>query len=109
MAPAIRKVVLTDRGLQSLKPAPAGKRYAVWDAATPNLCVRVTDRGIKSFVVVASMMGKQGFLFTLDGTRPITDEARDRFLSFPAKRSHRRLAAMDRLTCASSGMSRKTE
>jgi integrase len=52
MAIAARKVVLTDRGLKALKPAPSGKRYIVWDAMQPHLGVRVTDKGAKSFVVV---------------------------------------------------------
>lgn len=59
-SPIPRKVLLTDKGIQALKAAEPGKRVNVWDAATPHLCVRVTDRGAKSFVVVAPMMGKQG-------------------------------------------------
>lgn len=58
--PAPRKVLLTDKGIQALKPADPGKRVNVWDAATPHLCVRVTERGAKSFVVVAPMMGSRG-------------------------------------------------
>lgn len=58
--PVTQKVLLTDKGIQALGPAEPGKRLNVWDAATPHLCVRVTDRGAKSFVVVAPMMGKHG-------------------------------------------------
>src|SRR5262249_29087118 len=57
MAAAARKTVLTDRGLKALKPAPAGKRYIVWDAMQPHLGVRVTDRGVKSFIVVKRRAG----------------------------------------------------
>jgi hypothetical protein len=39
------KVVLTDRALKALKPAPVGKRYIVWDALQPHLGVRVTETG----------------------------------------------------------------
>ena len=57
MAVATRKVVLTDRGLKALKPAPSGKRYIVWDAMQPHLGVRVTDKGVKSFIVVKRKAG----------------------------------------------------
>ncbi len=30
-----RKVLLTDKGIQALRPAEPGKRINVWDAATP--------------------------------------------------------------------------
>jgi hypothetical protein len=63
MPSAKRKVVLTDKALLALKPAPTGKRYAIWDAAASNLCIKVTDRGVKSFVVIAPMMGKKGKRF----------------------------------------------
>jgi integrase len=56
---AARKVVLTDRALKALRPAPAGKRYWVWDAATSNLGVRVTDKGHRSFIVVRRRPGDQ--------------------------------------------------
>ncbi len=49
---AAAKKVLTDLALQALKPADEGRRYIVWDAMTPHLGVRVTDKGIKSFIVV---------------------------------------------------------
>jgi integrase len=52
------KQVVTDRFLKALKPAPAGKRVVVWDGAQPNLCVRVTDKGSVSFVVVRRLPGK---------------------------------------------------
>lgn len=59
MAAAAQKRVLTDRGLQALKPAQAGKRYIVWDAAQPHLGVRVTDKGARSFIVVRRRPGQR--------------------------------------------------
>jgi integrase len=51
------KKPLTDRAINSLKPAPAGKRQIVWDALVPGLGVRVTDQGAKSFVLVLRYPG----------------------------------------------------
>jgi integrase len=42
---------LTDRFIQSCKPAPAGKRIDFADAVVPGLALRVTDRGHKTFVL----------------------------------------------------------
>jgi len=44
---------LTDRFIASRKPAPAGQRQDYADAIVPGLALRVTDRGHKSFVLVA--------------------------------------------------------
>ena len=44
-----KRVVLTERVIRSLKPAPKGKRYSRWDAIVPGLDVQVTDTGHKSF------------------------------------------------------------
>src|SRR5258708_5433011 len=54
---ASKKIVLTDRFLKSLKPAPAGKRLMVWDAVQPHMGVRVTDRGQCTFVLVKRRAG----------------------------------------------------
>jgi len=35
---------LSDRTLKALKPAPAGKRYELFDAIVPNMGIRVTDK-----------------------------------------------------------------
>src|SRR3954468_11830536 len=80
---AMAKAVLTDRGLKALKPAPAGKRYDLMDAVVPGLGVRVTDKGQRTFVLVARYpgaanptrraIGEYGML-TLDGAR---DKARE--------------------------------
>jgi integrase len=48
---------LNDRIIKSLKPAKAGQRHEVWDALVPGLGIRVTDRGTKSFVLVARYSG----------------------------------------------------
>jgi integrase len=51
------KKPLTDRAIKSLPPAPTGKRRIVWDAFIPGLGARVTDRGVKSFVLVTRYPG----------------------------------------------------
>lgn len=48
---------LTDKRIQAMKPAPAGKRYDVMDAIVPGLGVRVTDKGRKTFVLLARFPG----------------------------------------------------
>jgi integrase len=53
-----RKVLITDRALRGLKPAPAGKRTVIWDSAVPGLCVRVTDKGAASFSVLRRVKGQ---------------------------------------------------
>jgi len=50
----------TDRALMSLRPA-SGKRYEVWDLATPGLGVRVNSRGRKVFVLSARYPGRTHF------------------------------------------------
>ena len=52
------KKLLTDRTLKALKPAPAGKRTTLWDAALAGFGVRVTDRGAISFHVMRRLPGK---------------------------------------------------
>ena len=48
---------LSDRTLKSLKPAPTGKRYDVMDADVRGFGVRVTDKGQRSFILVARYPG----------------------------------------------------
>jgi integrase len=48
----LSKKPLTDRAIAALKPARPGKRRIEWDALVPGLGVRVTDRGVRSFVLV---------------------------------------------------------
>jgi integrase len=49
--------VLNDRIIKGLKPAKLGQRYDVMDAVLPGLGVRVTDKGTRSFVLVARFPG----------------------------------------------------
>jgi integrase len=51
------KKPLTDRSISHLPFAGLGKRRIVWDALVPGLGVRVTDRGVKSFVLVVRYPG----------------------------------------------------
>ena len=43
-------VNLTDRTVSATKAKP-GERVELWDAMTPGLCLRVTDKGVKSWVL----------------------------------------------------------
>jgi integrase len=51
------KVALTDRKVQSLKAAPEGKRYQVMDSIVPGFGVRVTDKGVKTYIFQARFPG----------------------------------------------------
>jgi integrase len=53
MAESRGEVKLTPTKLQALKPAPKGTRYELKDKLTPNLLIRVTAAGTKSFVLKA--------------------------------------------------------
>lgn len=54
------RVPLTDRAVQAAKAEP-GQRLELWDGMTPGLCLRVTDKGVKSWVLRYR---------TLDGRQP---------------------------------------
>ena len=49
---------LTDRYVKSLKPEP-GKRVEVYDVVVPAMAVRVTENGIKSYVLVKRYGGSK--------------------------------------------------
>jgi integrase len=51
------RTALTDRKIQSLKAAETGKRYQVMDALVPGFGVRVTDRGVKTYIFQARFPG----------------------------------------------------
>src|SRR6516165_10115816 len=51
------KKPLTDRAIRALQPSPEGKRRIVWDAIVPGLGLRVTERGVKTFVLVTRYPG----------------------------------------------------
>lgn len=53
------KVNLTDRKLKSLKPAKLGERYEVADTDVSGLRVRVTDKGKKTFCLLARYPGSK--------------------------------------------------
>jgi integrase len=53
----VAKRTLNDRILKSLKPAEAGRRYDVLDAIVPGLAIRVGDKGMKTFVLIARFGG----------------------------------------------------
>ena len=61
------KVVLIDRAIKALKPAPVGKRAMHWDAALSNFAVRVTDKGRKTFLVVRRLAGSGKLIFHRPG------------------------------------------
>ena len=48
---------LTDRKLQALKPAKPGKRYDVMDTDVRGFGVRVTDKGQRTFILIARYRG----------------------------------------------------
>jgi integrase len=52
-----RRTFKNDRGLRTLKPAKPGQRYEVYDAMMPGLVVRVTERGTRTFALVARFPG----------------------------------------------------
>ena len=72
---------LTDRFIKSQRPAPVGQRREYRDAIVPGLALRVTDRGHKSFVLVARypFNPKNPTRRALGNARSITlDEAREK-------------------------------
>jgi integrase len=64
------KIALTDRSLKALKPAPAGRRLTVWDGIQPNLAVRVTEKGRRTFVLVRRRAGETTPTWVSLGTFP---------------------------------------
>jgi integrase len=55
----LAKKPLTDRAIAAVKPAPPGKRRFLWDAIVPGLALRVTDRGVRTFVLVTRYPGSR--------------------------------------------------
>ena len=51
------KKPLTDRAIRHLQPAAKGKRRIAWDAIVPGLGIRVTENGVKTFVLVTRYPG----------------------------------------------------
>ena len=50
---------LSDRTLRALRPAAAGSRYEVMDEEARGLGVRVNDRGLKTFILIARYPGSK--------------------------------------------------
>jgi integrase len=48
---------LTDRKVQSLKAAPEGKRSQIMDALVPGFGIRITDKGVKTYIFQARFPG----------------------------------------------------
>jgi hypothetical protein len=44
------RITLRDAKIKSLKPAAKGERYQVMDALVPGFGVRVTDKGVKTYM-----------------------------------------------------------
>jgi integrase len=68
MPAAGRKIALTDRSLQALKPA--GKRSIVWDALLPGHAVRISGKGKRSFYAVKRRAGETQPTWVLLGVYP---------------------------------------
>jgi integrase len=78
MPAAARKIALTDRSLQALKPIPQGQRAIVWDALMPGMAVRVSGKGKRSFYAVKRRTGASQPTWVLLGTYPVTTLAEAR-------------------------------
>ena len=55
------KKTLNDRVIKALKPAAEGKRVEIWDALVPSLAIRVTDRGVKTFILAQRFPGSPDY------------------------------------------------
>jgi hypothetical protein len=66
------RFVFTQKRLEQIKAAPAGKRLNFYDTACKGLMLRVSDRGVKSFVFGYTYNGKEERLpaWPLGGYRP---------------------------------------
>src|SRR5258708_9843139 len=51
------KKTLTDRFIKAIKPAPEGTRQQVMDALVRGFGVRVTDKGVKTYIFQARFPG----------------------------------------------------
>jgi integrase len=78
MPAAARKVALTDRSLQALRPAQEGQRAIVWDALLPGMAVRVSVKGKRSFYAVKRRAGHTQPSWVLLGAYPVVTLAEAR-------------------------------
>lgn len=58
------KTTLTDRALKALKAAAPGTRPIIWDGIVPSFGARVTDKGVRTFIV-KRRLGEGGPLVTV--------------------------------------------
>jgi integrase len=79
MPAAARKIALTDRSLQALRPALDG-RTVVWDALLPGLAVRVGRKGKRAFYAVKRRAGQAQVSWVMLGHYPVMTlaEAREK-------------------------------
>jgi integrase len=78
---AARKISLTDRSLQAMKPLPAGKRLVTWDALMPGMAVRVSGKGknyVRSFYAVKRRAGQPNPSWVMLGRYPVMSLAEAR-------------------------------
>jgi integrase len=61
---------LTVFTLENLKPAAKGTRYTAWDSEVPGLGVRVTDKGVRTFIVMRRLSGQKNPVRFALGTYP---------------------------------------
>jgi hypothetical protein len=87
---------LTDRGIAALKPAEPGKRHLAHDLDVPGLCVMVTDKGAKSFVLNTRFPGSGKPARRLVGKVGALSLAAARRKAQPWAISHRRGAGSGR-------------
>lgn len=55
----MQRVIITDKLVTSLQPAPKGKRIEIADVVIPQFRVRVTDKGAKSYVLYRRWPGSK--------------------------------------------------
>lgn len=78
MADAARKIALTDRSLQALRPPPDSSRSTVWDALMPGMAVRISSKGKRSFYAVKRRAGHRQPTWVLLGVYPVVTLAEAR-------------------------------
>ncbi len=70
------KKTLTDRFIKAIKPAPEGTRQQVMDALVRGFGVRVTDKGVKTYIFQARFPGS-AFQARREINAPTLEKARD--------------------------------
>ena len=98
-----KRKTLTDRGLAALEPEP-GKRRHVFDSLIPGLAVRVTERGVKTFVLITRLHGKQRWAprYFFSATAPFRSVSFAAKTKVTARSAHRAMSARTASVLASS-------